>query len=1186
MRIQRLDLRAFGPFSNVAIDLDAGQQGLHLIFGPNEAGKSSSLRALRQMLFGIPSQSRDNFIHPNANLRIGAELRRSDGSTLSFLRRKGNKNTLLAADNSTPITDEALRQFLGGLEAGTFETLFGLDHPRLVAGGQELAAGGGELGQILFAAGSGIAGLRAVEQLLAAEADKLFKPRGANPEINRLCTDLRAAQDVVRSLELPSGDWSQKEQTLRDAQARLAQIATQLQAAGRERSRLDRLREALPLFARRREWLARQSTVGPLPVLGERFAEERSETVTLLRSAQAAHLAAEQAVRDLDEQLSALPAADELVAEADALKPLADELGSHRKALRDLPGLKAKLELVEGDARGMLAELRPDLTLDDTAPLRLTKNQQVAVQNLGNRHEALIQQRSQAEADIQRWEDELATAQHHLAALPPARDTTVLAGALDRARPAAGLEGDRNSLRLAVDQADKQILLDLRRLAPFQGTLAELEQLAIPAAETIDRFADDFATNSRQRAEVEKAAVVAAAERDDFTRRMADLQREGQVPCEEDLRIARDTRDAAWRGLRQAWQAAQTPEAEQLSSFELQSTQADDLADRLRRDANRVRDRVHLEAGERAAADRYAALLESRHRHEVDHAKLEADWQATWQPAGLAPHSPREMRAWREAQQTLLRTAAAHRQERARLEMLDERVASLRGELSRALDKLGSAPLAGYEPLAGLVTRGDAVLASIREIETRRDQLSESARHAGTRLASARAVHTQSSGQLEDWQRQWREALAPLGLNDQATPSQANACLEQIRDLFEKLSHAKDVRSRITEIADDTASFSEHVHRHAARLAPDLLDRPVAEAADELLRRANAARVAHEKREGLSARRAERLAEGQSAARQLAELQTRLTALCQEAGCDHPEALPGIEERVAQGRELARQLATVESRLLELGRGLGLNDFQEETTGIDPDELPSLVSEQAARLETLEREKADLHRVIGGLESELKRMDGRSEAALAAEAAEGLSAELENSAREYVRLRLAAEVLRGGIERYREKNQGPVLDRASRYFARLTLGSFAGLRPDTDDAGRPVLVGVRPSGETVGVAGMSEGTCDQLYLALRLAGLEAWLDTHESIPLVLDDILINFDNERALAALECLAECAARTQVIFFTHHEHLVELAQARLDPDVVFVHELPGRAGIGRTTANRLRLAPETASSGPRPR
>jgi uncharacterized protein YhaN len=87
---------------------------------------------------------------------------------------------------------------------------------------------------------------------------------------------------------------------------------------------------------------------------------------------------------------------------------------------------------------------------------------------------------------------------------------------------------------------------------------------------------------------------------------------------------------------------------------------------------------------------------------------------------------------------------------------------------------------------------------------------------------------------------------------------------------------------------------------------------------------------------------------------------------------------------------------------------------------------------------------------------------------------------------------------------------------------------------------------------------MSEGTADQLYLALRLASLETYLDDHEPMPLVLDDVLVNFDNARALAAMEALAALSRRTQVLFFTHHEHLVDLARSSLGGDVLFVHRL----------------------------
>ena len=57
---------------------------------------------------------------------------------------------------------------------------------------------------------------------------------------------------------------------------------------------------------------------------------------------------------------------------------------------------------------------------------------------------------------------------------------------------------------------------------------------------------------------------------------------------------------------------------------------------------------------------------------------------------------------------------------------------------------------------------------------------------------------------------------------------------------------------------------------------------------------------------------------------------------------------------------------------------------------------------------------------------------------------------------------------------------------------------------------------------------MSEGTCDQLYLALRLASLETWLEHNEPMPFIVNDILVSFDNQRAVATLEVLAELSAR----------------------------------------------------------
>ena len=150
------------------------------------------------------------------------------------------------------------------------------------------------------------------------------------------------------------------------------------------------------------------------------------------------------------------------------------------------------------------------------------------------------------------------------------------------------------------------------------------------------------------------------------------------------------------------------------------------------------------------------------------------------------------------------------------------------------------------------------------------------------------------------------------------------------------------------------------------------------------------------------------------------------------------------------------------------------------------------------RCPTWSATRGELRETIGGEKTVLAGMDTSAAAAEAAEDAQEILARLEPDVQQYLRLRLASAVLREGIERYRKKNEGPVLGRASDLFRRLTLGSFEALRIDFDDRGEQVLAGVRPDGKTVLPTAMSEGTCDQLYLALRLASLETWLQSAAS----------------------------------------------------------------------------------------
>ncbi|HUF45129.1 MAG TPA: AAA family ATPase, partial [Aestuariivirgaceae bacterium] len=141
MRLLELHLDRFGCFTDrrLAFRPDAA---LTVIYGANEAGKSTALAAIADALYGIETRSPFDFLHRYADMRLGASILGRDGRRFDFRRRKGSQNTLLDA-NEAPIGEDALAAFLGGVDRTLFLDAFGLDRERLRGGARRLIDGGG-----------------------------------------------------------------------------------------------------------------------------------------------------------------------------------------------------------------------------------------------------------------------------------------------------------------------------------------------------------------------------------------------------------------------------------------------------------------------------------------------------------------------------------------------------------------------------------------------------------------------------------------------------------------------------------------------------------------------------------------------------------------------------------------------------------------------------------------------------------------------------------------------------------------------------------------------------------------------------------------------------------------------------------------------------------------------------------
>jgi uncharacterized protein YhaN len=409
----------------------------------------------------------------------------------------------------------------------------------------------------------------------------------------------------------------------------------------------------------------------------------------------------------------------------------------------------------------------------------------------------------------------------------------------------------------------------------------------------------------------------------------------------------------------------------------------------------------------------------------------------------------------------------------------------------------------------------------------------------------------------------WGQLMAELGLSADASPGELTDYLTGLELCLKQVDDAERLDARIQGIDADGVQFRAQVDTLLARLAPELRGRPVEEAVLQLHARLVRQREDQSRRDELDSqsRRAQQEVQQAQAAIQAAD--AVLAELCREAGCTEPDQLAAVEQRVQEHRALGRQLSEVETELVTAGDGLGIEALQEEAGQVDRDAVLAELTALEARIEgDLRPQQAALFEQKVEVERQFAAMAGDDAAAVLADEAQQSLSSLRAQGERYVRVKLAARILRDEIERFRRQHRDPILSRASGYFARLTCNAFSAVETDFDTADQPVLTGRRATGERVRVEGMSTGTRDQLYLALRLANLDHYLDSAEPLPFIVDDILIQFDDARAQATLAALADFSVRTQVILFTHHRQVVEQARA-LDPsgERVLVHSLMGK-------------------------
>lgn len=1139
MRFSQLSLERYGRFEDCELNFRSGNPDLHIIYGANEAGKTTSLSAVSDLLFGFPMRSSYNFLFDYALLRVGAVLE-DNGRILACRRKKGTSGTLLDGSEAN-IDDAPLRGMLKGQTRETFGLSFSLDQEALRSGGKAMVEARNDLGRTLFAAGSGLIGIADELKGLESEADGIW---GSTAKASRTFAKAQRqyseASKAVRDEALKPRTWLDAKAVAESTRDALTAARKDRDAAQADLRAAERVRRLAPLARRRDEQIealkAHEGTVD----LGRQREDAAEKLIQEADEAVRQRSAAEQLRTELVDRRSKVAADPVVLAHSDEIERLAADSGAEMKAARDLVGLQAE----QLAAAALVARLRKEAASNaDTAPARAVATR---LRELARIHgELLVSGReiAQSREDI---EERRTRAKAKLAGEAIEEASVALIDAVDAAR-ALGADADARceATKQKADSTADSVPIGIARLAPWTGEVTSLLKLSFIGASEVDSARNAFAEIAAEVRREEEQERRSSDQADGVALEIAQVAT-GTAVSPEEIVGARQVRDDRWQPLRchvLTGAPVDSPEIA-VAEFEASVVAADECMD--------------LRFALADASSKLSLLEQAKATHELEkvQAKTRAEdarrrqtevldaWIARVAEGGLPALEPTRFQTWQA--------------DRVRVEKANEELTELRTEANRA-DRRRDATRAALCAALSIPDPGGALAPVLATAERRRAKLEEALQQR--RVAQSELDQVEADAATLDRRQQrlnpeiatnanaWAQAVTEAGLElDVLT---CGAVLDLLDELREAEVSEAQLRRRIDGIARDALEHSSRVEQLADGTGIEPGD--TAARLRTLRERHMAARSAATLLKSLDEEDRRREREYDEAQAKLQAAEEALASLLPETQTGNRVELAAAIERSRSKRGVEEEIASIERQILGDGDGLPLSELMAAIAATDPEQTAARVSALNTRLQELNHEADDAAAAHGDARSFFAAVDTESTPAVDAAAdAEQARAELEVLAEHYILKRAQAVTLKWAIEKYRERHQDPLLVRAGELFSTLTIGRFVTLRVDTDGPS-PRLRGLRDDGRTMlDVEAMSEGTTDQLFLALRLAALERSVVAGVKLPFLADDLFVNFDDNRAEAGFRVLAEVAKSTQVLFFTHHSHLMAIAKSVVGADL----------------------------------
>jgi uncharacterized protein YhaN len=1175
MRLLELHLKAFGQFTDHILKLGrpgVASGGLCCIIGRNEAGKTTSLNAIERLLFGFKrGDEKYDFMHSKSKMMVGAFIEDDRGQAKLFWRKKTG-NALFVSDLKTPVPESILEQYLDGVPVELFMSLFGLNQETLRRGGKDLVLGKGDFSKILFGESLGdLHQFEAVRTSLKDEAERLFKPNAgakAKTHLNQIKPEKERIETEIQNTTLTTARWIELEKHQKDFSAELERVKSLIGANTEAIQRIHRQERSIEHLKVLRETEMELLALGNLPRVGgserDRFVKNRQLEKSALEEIQKIR----SDMIELALKIEAVQVDEVLVDQKDEVTRLHLQVKEIQSLQEQIASKASQLEIALNDIETELTgfgygssdlDALPKLTnlevkLFETRDNIFKQEEELKKAEMakGNAEKNLIQAETELElAPMSVGLNAVESAIYHYQAILPELSHLPLLMKSQR--------------ELQIERAQK-----LQKLSGWNGSWEEFALLKMPSFVTVGL--DEMLLEKAENELVEAQRV-----KKEFAKKHALLQakvrkrvEQERIPAIEVLESARGIRRIYWSAIRGRWLGELLEGVDEIKplsdlqvadAFETHVKTVDQIADQLRYHAETTEWMRQLMTFESELEVSGADLIKA----ESNYNAAFTTWQQHYRNIGVEAISRQEMDAWpklvldiQEISEKLQRDETQIEATRIKWDhaLADSILPLLEGRFQPHLPHTVC-----FDLLSSLRDSMKATIAS-------RTALEHSIQKARIEVRDLDNKITKYSDLLKNARRIWDEQLIEFGLTAKFSPEKSEIELHKLNQLQADIERYRKKLIEHENDKDKLSKFENDVYRIAAQVGYSDLTADQFRIVQDLAKKLS---VELKNKTDLQVDQTAMTKLGKTLDRyekQCVESKTAIQEVCILIGLTDPEA---VELRFGKMHRRDRLEESIQSKyelLATLAENERLETWLQEVASLDSESAMLKVQQFEERNYLLENEQKEWNRKKIETDLEISRINIGLDSGLSLQKNQQRLDFFESTysqMKHYIRVLLSNRLLEQAAESYRQSMGEQVIEFASRNFKELSLGAYSEVRTvNNEDFGRRLAVVKNDEdADELHLDDLSEGTRDQLFLALKLAMIENRLMERrkaglEMVPVILDDVLVNFDDDRAAAAFRLFSKLAEKTQVIFLTHHQHLEGVARRALGGSEFGVHRL----------------------------